>query len=217
MSELSTDPAKTTPPKTDRGLDRVIFFSDAVVAIAITLIVLPLVDTAREVEHSTTSKFFSDNAYTLIAAAVTFAVIGVFWREHHRLFERATGYTHLLVRVNMFWLFGIVALPLATVLDEFTHRDRLAVGIYLGVIIYTMTVQRIEELVLYQAGLLSDPQPPTPTELVLRWSMVVAACIALIIALAWPGVGLWSLLLVAVAGHPLESFIKERFRTNMAS
>ncbi len=93
----------------------------------------------------------SDNVYTLVTAAVTFAVIGVFWREHHQLFERATGYTPRLVRANLFWLLGIAALPLATVLDEFTHRDRLAIGIYLGVITYTMVMQRIEESLLLLA------------------------------------------------------------------
>ncbi|MFF3571143.1 TMEM175 family protein [Nocardia jiangxiensis] len=216
MSEYSTDTATTAQPRTERGLERVIFFSDAVVAIAITLIVLPLVDSAREVEHSTTSKFLSDNIYTLIAAAVTFAVIGVFWRDHHRLFERATGYTPLLVRTNMLWLLGIVALPLATVLDEFTHRDRLALGIYLGVIVFTMVMLRLEELLLYRANLLSDPHRATSAELVTRWLQVAAAFVALIIAVTWPEIGLWALLLLAVTG-PLETFLQQRIRTNLAS
>ncbi len=215
MTDLSTEPA-TTPPRTERGLERIVFFSDAVVAIAITLIALPLVDSAREVEHSSTSKFLSDNIFTLIAAAVTFAVIGVFWREHHQLFERVTGYTPRLIRANLFWLFGIVALPLATVLDEFTHRDRLAIGIYLGVITYTMVMQRVEELLLHRANLLSDPHRATPVELALRWSMVIAAVIALAIAVTWPGIGLWSLLLLAVTG-PLETFIRARVRSARAS
>jgi uncharacterized membrane protein len=77
--------------RTERGLERLIFFSDAVVAIAITLIVLPLVDSAREVAHMSTSKFLSENAYALTAAGISFVVISSFWREHHRLFERATG------------------------------------------------------------------------------------------------------------------------------
>ncbi|MFE3056137.1 hypothetical protein [Nocardia sp. NPDC059239] len=39
--------------------------SDAVVAIAITLIALPLVDSARGVADSSTSKFLADNSYAL--------------------------------------------------------------------------------------------------------------------------------------------------------
>jgi uncharacterized membrane protein len=212
VSENNADSETTGDPRTERGLERVIFFSDAVVAIAITLIVLPLVDSAREVEHSTTAKFLSDNVYTLIAAAVTFAVIGAFWREHHRLFERATGYTPLLARVNLLWLFGIVSLPLATVLDEFTHRDRLAIGIYLGVITFTMMMQRIEELLLHRANLLSDPQPATTIQLALRWSLVVSSALALLIAVTWPRIGLWSLLLLAVTG-PLEDYLQRRLAT----
>jgi uncharacterized membrane protein len=116
----------------------------------------------------------------------------------------------------MFWLLGIVALPLATVLDEFTHRDRLALGIYLGVITYTMVLQRIEELVLHRAHLLSDPHRATPVELALRWLMVVAAVIAMIIAVTWPGIGLWSLLLLAVTG-PFETFMQQRVRAGRAA
>lgn len=203
-------------PRTERGLERLIFFSDAVVAIAITLIALPLIDSAREVSNGSTSKFLSDNLYGLIAAVVGFAVISAFWREHHRLYERATGYTPLLLRVNMFWLMGIVALPVATVLDVYSQHDRLAAGVYLIVTIYTMSLDRIEELILYRAHLLSDGDRITRADLILRWTMVVAACIALVVALALPGVGLWSLLLVFVGGV-IETILRRYFHARAAA
>lgn len=46
--------------------------------------------------------------------------------------------------------------------------------------------------------------------------MVVAAVIALIIALTWPRIGLWSLLLLA-ATEPLERFMPERVRSRRAA
>ncbi|MGF6882579.1 putative membrane protein [Nocardia sp. GAS34] len=214
MSERTTETG-TTGPRTQRGLERLMFFSDAVVAIAITLIALPLVDSARDVAKESTSKFLSDNSYALLAAAISFAVISAFWREHHSLFERATGYTPLLLRVNMFWLVGIVALPVATVLDVYSHRDPLAAGIYLLAVIFTMAVDRVEELILYRARLLSDGDRITRPELILRWSMVVGAGIAVLVSLTLPAVGLWSLVLVFAAGQ-FEAVSRRRLRARTA-
>lgn len=213
--ETSTAETSASAPRTERGLERLIFFSDAVVAIAITLIALPLVDSAREVARESVSKFLSDNTYALVAAAISFAVISAFWREHHRLFERATGYTPLLLRVNGFWLVGIVALPIATVLDVYSHRDPLAAGIYLIAMIFTMTVDRLEELILYRARLLSDIDHLTRRDLVLRWSEVVASAVALVVSLTLPGVGLWSLVLVFAVAQA-EAIRKRRPPTRVA-
>src|SRR4051794_5021732 len=101
----------------EKGVDRLVFFSDAVVAIAITLIVLPLVDVAREPGAGTAAEFFGENGPGLLAAAVSFIGIGSFWREHHRMFNKAIGFNRTLVTVNLLWLAGIAFLPLATVLQ----------------------------------------------------------------------------------------------------
>lgn len=201
------------PVRTQRGLERLIYFSDAVVAIAITLIALPLVDSARDVANSSTAEFLSDNVYALTAAAVSFVVISALWRDHHRLFERATGYTPLLLRINMLWLASIVALPVVTVLDVFAQRtDRLAVGLYVGVIMFEMAVNRMEELVLYRAGLLSDPEPVTVVDLAVRWISVAATGVALLVAVMVPRIGLWSLLIL-VAAAPLQTLVKKWWKS----
>ncbi|MEC3916804.1 TMEM175 family protein [Nocardia sp. CDC160] len=209
MSER--EQASGGPAHTERGLERLVFFSDAVVAIAITLIALPLVDTARGVAESSTSKFLADNSYALTAAGISFLVISAFWREHHRLFERATGYTSLLIRVNMLWLLTMVALPVATVLDVYSHHDdRLAIGIYVGVIVFAMAIARLEELLLYRGGLLTDAEELTPTYLASRWLTVAAALLALVVAVAVPSIGLWSLLILVVAA-PLPGAVRRRW------
>ncbi|WP_405496766.1 TMEM175 family protein [Nocardia sp. NBC_00511] len=193
-----------------RGLDRLIFFSDAVVAIAITLIALPLVDSARSVADTGAAKFLSDNSYALTAAGISFVVISSFWQEHHRLYERATGYTALLIRVNMLWLLAMVSIPVATVIDVYSHHgDRTAIGVYVGVIVFAMVVARIEELLLYRGGLLTDADTLAAVGLASHWVSAVAAVVALIVALALPSVGLWSLLLM-VAAAPLPGLIRRR-------
>jgi uncharacterized membrane protein len=100
----------------EKGVDRLVFFSDAVIAISITLIVLPLVDVAREPGHVSAASFFAENGPGLLAAGVSFLVIGSYWREHHHIFNKAVGFNRLLVSLNLLWLAGIAFLHLATVL-----------------------------------------------------------------------------------------------------
>lgn len=61
------------------ALERLVAFSDAVVAIAITLIVLPLVDHAIDAENAT--EFFAGNVVGLITALLSFVIVGVFWQD----------------------------------------------------------------------------------------------------------------------------------------
>ncbi|WP_196814507.1 TMEM175 family protein [Nocardia sp. BMG111209] len=198
------------PPRTSRGLDRLIFFTDAVVAIAITLIALPLVDSAREVDASSAAEFFSKNTVALLAAGISFAVISAFWREHHALFERATSYTPLLLRVNSLWLTGIVAIPVATVLLVYSHRnDRLAIGVYLGLMVYSVVLTRLIEVLLYRAGLLSDE--PSGIDIAVRWVYVAITVLVLALGIAFPRIGMWWLFLL-FASSPIQHLVRRRLQ-----
>lgn len=185
--------------RTERGLERLIFFTDAVVAIAITLVVLPLVDEAKDLDRRSVAEFLSDDSAALIAAAISFAVIGAFWRDHHRLFERATGYTPTLMRVNLLWLAGVVFLPVATVLYVSAGRgDRVAIAVYLGTVSAVMFLSRIEEGILVRAGLRSGP-PLTHTDLWIETTPLLLIVVALVLALAVPSLGLWPVLILLLS------------------
>lgn len=194
----SVPPVATEPGEQQRrGLDRLVFFSDAVVAIAITLVVLPLVDSAREVGEHSVGWFLAGNRGGLIAAGISFVVIATFWRSHHSLFGRATGYTRLLLRMNSAWLAGIVFLPLATVLDVIgTGSDGAGPVIYLATIAYTLAAGALEWLVLVRAGLLGSRLQPDMWEIVEQFSGAVLVLIAIVVVLVVPAVGLWPLLLL---------------------
>ena len=100
-------------------LDRLILFSDAVFAIAITLLIIEIKTpvlpeyTSAALMHALREKFSEFFAFLL-----SFAVIGVFWVSHHRLFGYVTGYTTRLLWLNLHMLLWIVFVPFTSGLNS---------------------------------------------------------------------------------------------------
>ena len=110
---------------TERGFDRLVFFSDAVVAIAITLLVLPLVDSVQK--NKALSDLLNGQSDRFVAFLLSFAVIARFWVAHHGMFERIDKYTSALLWANMLWLASIVFLPFPTELLSVRSTSETAV------------------------------------------------------------------------------------------
>jgi uncharacterized membrane protein len=93
--------------------DRVLFFSDAVFAIAITLLVVDIrvpdvVENAYQELHNARGK--------ILSFAISFLVIGLFWMGHHRLFRNITALDRPLIFLNLLFLGTIAFLPYPTAL-----------------------------------------------------------------------------------------------------
>jgi uncharacterized membrane protein len=176
-----------------RGLDRVLAFGDAVVAIAITLVVLPLVDTAMDA--ASPHAYLADGWSEIGSAAISFVVIAAFWRAHHWLFVPATGYSSAVLANEVVWLAAIVVLPVVTVLDVAAgDADRLGLGLYIGTLLVASLALRVESVVLRRGGFLEG----VPRESALgRWIGAGLMALALGLALLDPRPGaLWLLLLL---------------------
>ncbi len=96
--------------------DRVLFFSDAVFAIAITLLVV-------DIRVPSPADRTIDSATELHAAlpeirsfAISFAVIGLFWLAHHGMFGHITVLNRTLMLLNLLFLATIAFLPYPTAL-----------------------------------------------------------------------------------------------------
>ncbi|TKV60616.1 DUF1211 domain-containing protein [Nakamurella flava] len=93
--------------------ERLTFFSDAVVAIAMTLLALELPVpeglSIAELWHSVSDGWFEYAAFVL-----SFVVIAQQWTGHHRLFRYVFATDRTLVTLNFLWLFAIVVTPFAT-------------------------------------------------------------------------------------------------------
>jgi uncharacterized membrane protein len=123
---------------TERGFDRLVNFSDAVVAIAITLLILPLVDTATEYEPGKVAELLEQGAPRLLVFVISFVVIGRFWLAHHGMYEKIVGYNREVLLVNLLWLLSIVFLPFPTELIASAGQDdRTTTALYVGTMVVT--------------------------------------------------------------------------------
>ncbi|MDR2983868.1 MAG: DUF1211 domain-containing protein [Nocardiopsaceae bacterium] len=93
--------------------DRVLFFSDAVFAIAITLLAVDLhvPSTAAEIA---TFKELHQAAGSLLSFGISFAVIALFWLGHHGVFRYITALDRTLILLNLLFLGTIAFLPYPT-------------------------------------------------------------------------------------------------------
>lgn len=97
-----------------RDLDRLINFTDAVVAVAITVLVLPIANLVATPSESTAWAVLSANSGRIITFFFTFAVVGVMWRAHNRVFNELSGFDNTIFWYNLAWLAAIVFLPVTS-------------------------------------------------------------------------------------------------------
>jgi uncharacterized membrane protein len=125
--------------KTDHALERLVFFSDAVFAIAITLLVIEL--HPPHFEHGASD---ADQLRALIPLipnlfgfAISFAVIGAFWSGHHRAFTLAGRYDGSVLIWNLALLGAIAFVPFVTAFMSVNDAMRVPATIYWGWIVLT--------------------------------------------------------------------------------
>jgi uncharacterized membrane protein len=194
MAEKTVEGARkrTALPGTP-GLERVLTLTDAVVAIAMTLLVLPLVEIAGEVDTDELGAFLADHGDLFLSFAISFVVIYVFWSAHGVAFRRVE-HRHTEARalhlLNLGWLLLIAFLPFPTAV---VGRDLTTTSapLYIG----TMTV-----LSALTSGIIMTIDrivgPPRRT----GWAWLTTAVFALcaLISLANADLGMLSLLFLAV-------------------
>jgi uncharacterized membrane protein len=94
--------------------ERVLFFSDAVFAIAITLLVVDLRVPFSSAIRS--AHVLRDAVPQMIGFGLGFALIGVFWLGHHSVFRQVVAMNGVLIRLNLLFVGTIAFLPYPTAL-----------------------------------------------------------------------------------------------------
>ena len=89
-----------------RDFDRIAPFTDAVVAVALTALVLPLLD-IRIDEEGSWATFFKEYGNELGAFLYGFLIISVYWAVHQRIWGMARHSTAALLWANLLWILGM--------------------------------------------------------------------------------------------------------------
>lgn len=163
--------------------ERLILFSDAVMAITITLLVLEI-RLPADIGAMTDPELWAalrTIAPHLLGYLISFAVIGSFWMGHHQKFTMITGANRGLLPVNLLFLCAISAIPFVTgMLAE--NSGVLSTQIYAGVM--TACATTLAGLWLYAIlARLVDPAIPRAAQ----WrNLVLSGTMILVFALSIP-------------------------------
>jgi uncharacterized membrane protein len=112
----NADPGDAVDLHFQLGLERLIFFSDAVFAISITLLVLEIHLPAGETLYTDAELFrqLSGMWQSYLAYILSFLVIGTFWIAHHRKFRYIKQYNGGLIMLNLIFLMIVAFIPFPT-------------------------------------------------------------------------------------------------------
>lgn len=194
--------------QTQRGYDRLVNFSDAVVAIAITLLVLPLVDLVGELDNEVNDNdlwgLISANTFQFGAFALTFLVTTVFWMIHHRLFEAIGSYDYSLIWLNTLWLMFVALLPFASgVVSENGFENGAGLVYCANMGLLSLTQGFISVYVKRRPELLAPGVTPDELHTVRAWVFFGFFMAVGVVSLWVPQAGSWLLLLLIPLGRVL--------------
>ncbi|WP_433893730.1 TMEM175 family protein [Streptomyces sp. CA-111067] len=185
--------------------ERLLLFTDAVTAISITLLILPLVDLVPEgaAAHDSARKVITDHWRQIWSFLLSFVVVARFWLSHHRTFSVVGSLNGRLMTWSMGWLLSVVVLPFPTeIVGSFGH-DRFTATVYYANILVSLVCQAAMPAVIKgHPETLAVDDPSTRARVASDFTEgcrnIMALFVAFALALAVPALQYYSLLLLAV-------------------
>jgi len=179
-----------------RDFDRLLTFVDAVVAIAITLLVLPLAEAGTQIGEGTAAELLSTHTDDLLGFALSFVVIARLWLGQHRIVSGVVRQTSALTWLLLAWTFTIVFLPFPTSLVAVTDHDPVAKILYLGTMaVSSVILAFIAWVIRHDASVRDTDEAPDIWQ---STGVAVGFLVALAVMLALPSTGYWPLLLLVL-------------------
>lgn len=205
-----TDSPAHTPPV--MSAERLKAFTDAVVAIAMTLLILPLLESISDAagQGLDAGAWLAGEAPQLFSFGLSFVLIANFWINHHRLFDRVERVTIALLWLTVAWMLTIVWLPVATALLGQMEDDPIQKLLYIGSLLATSLVAVGTRVYIRRhPELHSIPDDSQRAGMIAAVTMTVLFALALVVAIALPVVGYWAMFLLLLTG-PIDGFVQRR-------
>lgn len=197
--------ASTKAPPERHEAGRIVAFSDGVVAIAITLLILPLANidlpTTPEAQQDPLGYVWQQNSGLITSFLITWIVIIIFWLVHHRVFGMMARVNDRIMLLNIIWLFAVVILPFPmNLLDQVSGHDvsasRQVTIFYLGTMfVISTSLSLISEELRSNPDLYTERARHEPrTARYITWSYSAYLGLLVVVAIFDPTLALWGLI-----------------------
>jgi uncharacterized membrane protein len=192
--------------------ERLIFFSDAVVAIAMTLLAfsLPLPHIPSDASNGTVWGAVWAGRIDYLAFLISFVVIANHWRLHHRLFQYVSRLDARIITFNLAWLLMIVIIPFTTRLISGAGGFGARFTVYAAIQVLTVLTFLLMSRHIRASDLLRPEVPPAGRRDDDAGLLTVAAMFAISIPVAFvPRWGQWAFVFW-VASAPAARAVRRR-------
>ena len=193
------------------GKDRLTAFSDGVIAIIITIMVLEL-----KVPHSADWAALPDIAPVFASYVLSFIYIGIYWNNHHHLLHTATRVNGAILWANLHLLFWISLIPFATAWMGENHFGPAPTALYgVALLMPAIAYNILQRTIVAQQGAKSPLQRALGSDLKGKISPVLyLAAIALSFVTPWAAQAIYVLvaLMWLVPDRRIERAIRHEAR-----
>lgn len=189
-------------------------FTDAVVAIAMTLLILPLLESVSEAstEHLSATEWGSAHLGQIGSFALSFLIIGTFWMNHRALFEHVGRMTAGLAWLNLVWMLMVVWVPVATAMvGSSMTGDRLRFVLDVGpLLLASLLSVLMHRLIGARQDLWKGEAGPDANGAAVAISVSVLYALALVIGLTLPADTHFFAMLALLAMGPCTRLVRSR-------
>ncbi len=202
-------------PRLERGKDlsRIFAFTDGVFAIAITLLVLQIEVPAGVTDDASLWAGVKDEGPDLLAFAISFWVIGMYWVGSHRFMRTVNEYDRGLMVLTLGYLAFVVLVPFTSqLMGDYVSEAPLAMVIYIAnLVIVGIWSALMQRHVLKEK--LGKPEYTWDTELNIKSTLFTAGLMTCTMPLSFVLGGLTPILWFLLRFDPYQRKRDEIYKT----